>query len=67
MLGKIRRFRKDTSGAVTVDWVVITAAIVGLAAGTIALVLDVTTKGSTGIGNFIDSHSEDLITTSEDS
>ena len=27
---KLRNFRADTSGAVTVDWVVLTAAIVGL-------------------------------------
>lgn len=26
-----RRFRRDTNGAVTVDWVVLTAALVGLA------------------------------------
>jgi hypothetical protein len=27
---KLRNFRTDTTGAVTVDWVVLTAAIVGL-------------------------------------
>ncbi|MSU88207.1 hypothetical protein GE300_01080 [Rhodobacteraceae bacterium 2CG4] len=30
MLGQLRIFRRDDSGAVTVDWVVLTAAIVGL-------------------------------------
>lgn len=30
-LSFLRRFRADTSGAITVDWVVLTAAIVGLA------------------------------------
>lgn len=30
LLNLIARFRKDESGAVTVDWVVLTAAIVGL-------------------------------------
>lgn len=33
-----RRFFKDESGAVTVDWVVLTAAIVGLATAIILLV-----------------------------
>ena len=28
----LRKFREDQSGAVTVDWVVITAAVVGMAA-----------------------------------
>ncbi len=30
MLQKFRKFLNDTSGAVTVDWVVLTAAVVGL-------------------------------------
>ncbi|MFK7875720.1 MAG: Flp family type IVb pilin [Paracoccaceae bacterium] len=31
MMKFIRNFRKDEDGAVTVDWVVLTAAVVGLA------------------------------------
>lgn len=31
MMNFIKNFRKDDSGAVTVDWVVLTAAVVGLA------------------------------------
>ncbi|PYG26457.1 Flp family type IVb pilin [Pelagimonas varians] len=31
MLNMIKNFRSDESGAVTVDWVVLTAAVVGLA------------------------------------
>ena len=31
MIKFIKNFRKDDSGAVTVDWVVLTAAVVGLA------------------------------------
>ena len=31
MFDLIKRFRKDEDGAVTVDWVVLTAAVVGLA------------------------------------
>ena len=32
MLNKFKIFRDDQSGAVTVDWVVITAAVVGMSA-----------------------------------
>ena len=31
MMNLINKFRKDEAGAVTVDWVVLTAAVVGLA------------------------------------
>lgn len=31
MMNFFKNFRKDDSGAVTVDWVVLTAAVVGLA------------------------------------
>jgi len=40
----IKNFRDDESGAVTVDWVVLTAAIVGLGIAVVASV-------STGVGN----------------
>lgn len=33
MIKFIKNFRKDDSGAVTVDWVVLTAAVVALAVG----------------------------------
>lgn len=36
----VRTFRRDEDGAVTVDWVVLTAAIVGLGIATIAAVTD---------------------------
>lgn len=32
MLGHLKKLRDDEAGAVTVDWVVLTAAVVGLAA-----------------------------------
>lgn len=38
MIKFINKFRKDESGAVTVDWVVLTAAIVGLAIAVLAAV-----------------------------
>lgn len=44
-------FKNDESGAVTVDWVVLTAAIVGLG---IAVLLSVG-QGTTGLANTISS------------
>lgn len=35
---RLRKFRRDDDGAVTVDWVVLTAAIVGLAVGIVGTV-----------------------------
>jgi Flp pilus assembly pilin Flp len=34
----LNKFRKDESGAMTVEWVVLTAAVVGLAIGAVSLV-----------------------------
>ncbi len=50
IFAKLRnRFQRDEDGAVTVDWVVLTAAIVGVAAGAASQVLDATTTLSTSI------------------
>ena len=38
MLNLIKNFRRDEDGAVTVDWVVLTAAIVGLGIAVLASV-----------------------------
>lgn len=38
MLNILKRFTKSEDGAVTVDWVVLTAAVVGLAVGAIQTV-----------------------------
>ncbi len=38
MFSLLQSFRKQETGAVTVDWVVLTAALVGLAAGTFMVV-----------------------------
>jgi Flp pilus assembly pilin Flp len=46
----IKTFSKDESGAVTVDWVVLTAAIVGLGIAVIAAV----SSGVTSLGGQID-------------
>jgi len=53
-LFKLKKFQNDESGAVTVDWVVLTAAIVGLGLAVIAAVrtasLGLATKISDAIG-----------------
>ncbi|MCC7319810.1 MAG: hypothetical protein IT542_02405 [Rubellimicrobium sp.] len=48
MLNFIKNFRADEDGAVTVDWVVLTAAIVGLG---IAVMASVRTGATTMAGN----------------
>ncbi|MDD9726301.1 hypothetical protein PVV74_12600 [Roseovarius sp. SK2] len=40
MIKFIKKFRKDEEGAVTVDWVVLTAAVVGLGVAGVASVSD---------------------------
>jgi Flp pilus assembly pilin Flp len=49
MLDFIKTFRSDEDGAVTVDWVVLTAAIVGLCIAVLASVR----SGATTMGNNI--------------
>ena len=44
------RFRRNEEGAVTVDWVVLTAAVAGLAIAVIASVSAGATNKSTGLG-----------------
>jgi len=57
MLSKIKKFRKDQVGAISVDWVVLTAAIVGLAVTTIvtiqAATVDLADQTSEGLANQI--------------
>ncbi len=48
-----RRFHADEAGAVTVDWVVLTAAMVGLGASVVAGIETSVTDLSTGIGTKI--------------
>lgn len=53
LFNMLKTFRNDESGAVTVDWVVLTAAIVGLAIAVIASVKtgvgDLATKIQSGV------------------
>ena len=50
MLNFIKNFRRDEDGAVTVDWVVLTAAMVGIA---IAIISSVNTSASTLKGDLV--------------
>jgi Flp pilus assembly pilin Flp len=55
MINFIKNFRKDEDGAVTIDWVVLTAAIVGLAIAAFAAIEGNTTAlittAGTAVGN----------------
>ncbi len=51
MIKFIKNFRKDEDGAVTVDWVVLTAAVVGLA----AVAYNGISGGAQGLANNVDS------------
>ncbi|MGJ8625093.1 MAG: hypothetical protein ACSHW1_20305 [Yoonia sp.] len=44
------KFRAEDDGAVTVDWVVLTAAIIGLSIAVIAVIADGALDHSTGVG-----------------
>ncbi|SEP73710.1 Flp family type IVb pilin [Thalassovita taeanensis] len=55
MIKFFKNFRKDEDGAVTVDWVVLTAAVVGLGIAGVSTV-------STGIGTAATAISADLAT-----
>lgn len=50
MIKFIKNFRKDENGAVTVDWVVLTAAVVGLGVAAYAAIEDETTQLAADIG-----------------
>ncbi len=51
----LTRFRRDDDGAVTVDWVVLTAAIVGLGVAVIGVVSQGALDQSTGLGAHLSS------------
>ena len=52
-----KKYRRDESGAVTVDWVVLTAALVGLGVGVIAVIAQGATDTSTGLGAHLSNQS----------
>ena len=57
MLKFVRRFRQQDEGAVTVDWVVLTAAIVGLGIAVLTSVGNGTTALSSKISSNLAAHS----------
>ncbi|WP_368187046.1 hypothetical protein [Aestuariibius sp. HNIBRBA575] len=54
MYNFFQRFRGDETGAVTVDWVVLTAAIVGLGIGVVTMISVTATDRSKGVGNRVE-------------
>jgi len=50
----IKNFRKDEDGAVTVDWVVLTAAVVGLAVAAYSSIETGASNLTTSTGTFIE-------------
>ncbi|MCC0064454.1 MAG: hypothetical protein H6895_10240 [Defluviimonas sp.] len=52
---KINRFAANEDGAVTVDWVVLTAAVVGLGVATLTLIKGGTNRISGKIGSYMSS------------
>ena len=57
MTTKIAQFLNSEDGAVTVDWVVLTAAIVGLGIAVITTVSNGALNHATGLGAHLDSQS----------
>ena len=51
LLSKLKQLRHDDSGAVTVDWVVLTAAIVVLGIGVVSVISPGLTAGSDSISD----------------
>jgi Flp pilus assembly pilin Flp len=52
---KLKKFHNEEDGAVTVDWVVLTAAVVGLGFAALSLVSKKTGALTTKIGDYMDS------------
>ncbi len=55
MKSALQRFAKDDSGAITVDWVVLTAAVVALGVAAAAAMSTGTTELSENIWTYMDS------------
>ncbi|KIN60274.1 hypothetical protein Z945_1242 [Sulfitobacter noctilucae] len=53
MFNKIKNFFSAEEGAVTVDWVVLTAAVVGLAVTVIFAIQGPTDDVGDGVGNYL--------------
>jgi Flp pilus assembly pilin Flp len=53
MIKFFKTFRKDEAGAVTVDWVVLTAAVVALAGAAFSSIQTASGGVGTGVGNHL--------------
>ena len=51
----LAKFARDESGAVTVDWVVLTAALVGLGVGVVLVIREGAVSTSNSLGNALTS------------
>ncbi len=60
MIDTLMNFANDEDGAVTVDWVVLTAAIVGLGVAVITTVKDGAIDQADGVGAYLSAHSVGL-------
>lgn len=60
MWEKLRTIAQDEDGAVTVDWVVLTAAVVGLAGATITALHGPTGDVSSNLSNALSDHEVSL-------
>ena len=60
MIKFIKNFRKDEAGAVTVDWVVLTAAVVGLAVAAYTAIETNTNALASGIATQISGETTSL-------
>ena len=49
----LKRFCRSEDGAVTVDWVVLTAAVVGLAVGIVTVLANSTEDVGDGVGDYM--------------
>lgn len=52
----VSRLRRDEDGAVTVDWVVLTAAMVGLALAAITIIREAATDPAEGLAAFLENY-----------
>ena len=62
MLNMLRRFRKNEDGAVTVDWVVLTAGVAFLGVFLVSMIQSAVTDKSEGIGAYISAREDQLPT-----
>jgi len=56
MLNNLRKFRADEDGAVTVDWVVLTAFIISISLAVVASLVNASTDRADATGAFLSAH-----------